>query len=87
LHVEARVPVGELTEFTYRAFSRPEWSSDGTLVALLVSNGGTTWVEAFEVRTGRLCYTSPPGISTFSWGSRARELRVGSFEIQLSADK
>ena len=82
LRAEARLPLGSQTEYTYRAFSQPEWSPDGMLVALVVSNGGTSWVEVFEAATGRLFYTSPPENDSFTWsGSRALKLR--STEIQL----
>jgi dipeptidyl aminopeptidase/acylaminoacyl peptidase len=83
LRVEAKIPIGEPTEFTYRAFTHPEWSPDGALVALLVSNGGTSWVEVFEVSTGRLFYTSPPEAYSFSWGNTARDLKVGDLEVHL----
>lgn len=82
LRVEARLPLGEPTEFSYRAFSHPQWSPDGLLVALLVTNGGTSWVEVFEAASGKLFYTSPPENYSFSWGS-ARELKLGDIEIQL----
>jgi hypothetical protein len=83
LRAESKVPFGELTEYTFRAFSHPEWSADGALVGLLVTNGGTSWVEVFEASTGRLFYTSPPETYTFSWGSNARELKAGTLEIRL----
>jgi dipeptidyl aminopeptidase/acylaminoacyl peptidase len=86
LRVEARLPFGESMEYTYRAFSHPEWSPDGMLVGLLVTNGGTSWVEVFEVATGRLFYTSPPENYSFSWGRR-RELRLGSTEIRLPSSR
>jgi hypothetical protein len=86
LRVESRIPLGEPVESTYRAFSDPEWSSDGTLVALVVTNGGAFWVEVFEVATGKLLYTSPPGNDSFSWG-RGRALRLGSAEIRLPATR
>ena len=82
LRVEARLPFGGSTEYAYRAFSRPRWSPDGALVALLVTNGGTTWVEVFQASSGRLFYTSPPNHDSFSWNS-ARELRLGTIEIHL----
>jgi Tol biopolymer transport system component len=85
LRVEAKVPMGRPTEFTYRAFSHPEWSSDGALIALLVTNGGTSWVEAFQTSSGRLLYTSPPETYTFSWGNGARDLKAGTAEIHLPA--
>jgi WD40 repeat protein len=85
LRVESRPPMGEPTEFTFRAFTHPKWSPDGKLVALLVSNGGTSWVEVFDVPTGRLFYTSPPEAYSFSWGNSARDLKVGSVDVRLPA--
>lgn len=81
LRVESRLPLGSI-EFNYRAFSGPRWSPDGTLLALVVTNGGTSWVEVFEASTGRLFYTSPPENDTFSWTS-ARELKLRDVEIRL----
>lgn len=83
LRARARLPFGEPMEFTYRAFSHPRWSPDGMLVALLVTNGGTSWVEVFEAATGRLFYTSPPEHYSFSWGSGSRELKLGATEVNL----
>jgi Tol biopolymer transport system component len=83
LRVESKLPLGESSEFTYRAFAHPKWSPDGALVALVVTNGGTTWVEVFEAATGRLFYTSPPEAYTFSWGNSARDLKVGDLDVRL----
>jgi WD40 repeat protein len=85
LRVESKPPMGEPTEHTFRAFTNPKWSPDGKLVALLVTNGGSSWVEVFDVPTGRLFYTSPPESYTFSWGSSARDLKVGSTDVRLPA--
>jgi hypothetical protein len=81
LRVESRLPLGSI-EFNYRAFSQPRWSPDGVLLGLVVSNGGTSWVEVFEANSGRLFYTSPPENNTFSWTS-ARELKLRDVEIHL----
>lgn len=81
LRVESRLPLGSI-EFNYRAFSSPRWSPDGRLLGLVVTNGGTSWVEVFEAESGRLFYTSPPEHDTFSW-TAARELKLGSVEIRL----
>jgi hypothetical protein len=81
LRVESRSPLGSI-EFNYRAFSNPAWSPDGRLLGLVVTNGGTSWVEVFEADSGRLFYTSPPEHDTFSW-TAARELRLGAVEIHL----
>ncbi|MBW8868982.1 MAG: PD40 domain-containing protein [Acidobacteria bacterium] len=83
LMVEAKVPIGEPTEYTYRAFAKPEWSPDGALIALVVTNGGTSWVEVFDAATGRLFYTSPPAADSFNWGSTARDLKVGGLAVHL----
>lgn len=81
LRVESRPPVGAI-ESNYRAFSSPRWSPDGALVGLVVSNSGTSWIEVFEARSGRLFYTSPPENDTFSWNS-ARELKLRDTEVHL----
>jgi dipeptidyl aminopeptidase/acylaminoacyl peptidase len=82
LRVASKIPLGVSTEFSYRLFSQPRWSPDGVLVAVLVTNGGTSWVEVFEVNSGRLFYTSPPENYSFSWNN-ARELKLGNIEIHL----
>ncbi len=83
LRVRAQPPMGALTEFSYRAFAEPKWSPDGALLAMLVSNGGTSWVEVIEASTGRLFYTSPPAMRSFSWGTTARDLKVGELDVHL----
>jgi hypothetical protein len=83
LRVEARLPMGESSEFTYRAFAHPKWSPDGALVALVVTNAGNSWVEVFEASNGRLFYTSPPEAHSFSWGNTARDLKVGDLDVHL----
>jgi len=82
LRVESRLPLGSIA-FNYRAFSSPQWSPDGILVGLVVTNGGTSWVEVFEASSGRLFYTSPPEHDSFTW-TAARELKLGTLEIHLS---
>lgn len=83
LRVEAKLPMGEPTQRAFRAFAHPKWSPDGALVALIVSNGGTSWVEVFEASSGRLFYTSPPEAYSFSWGASARDLKVGGLDVHL----
>jgi hypothetical protein len=92
LRVEARLPIGEFSDFTYRAFAHPRWSPDGALVALVVTNAGSSWVEVFEASSGRLFYTSPaklfgrwrdPEAYSFSWGNTARDLKVGDLDVHL----
>ena len=82
LRVASRIPLGGSTEFSYRLFSQPRWSPDGVLVGVVVTNGGTSWVEVFEINSGRLYYTSPPENYSFNWNS-ARELQLGNIEIHL----
>jgi hypothetical protein len=84
LRVESKLPLGGSSEFSYRTFSHPQWSPDGVLVGVVVTNGGATWVEVFEANSGRLFYTSPPDNDSFSW-SRARELKLGNTEVHLPA--
>ena len=81
LRVESRLPLGSI-EFNYRAFSSPRWSPDGMLLGIVVTNGGTSWVEVFDANTGRLFYTSPPANDTFTW-TAARQLKLGDLEIRL----
>lgn len=81
LRVESRLPLGSI-EFNYRAFSSPRWSPDGVLLGIVVSNGGTSWVEVFDANSGRLFYTSPPENYTFSW-TAARVLKLRDVEIRL----
>jgi Tol biopolymer transport system component len=82
LRVEARLPFGGPSEYSYRAFSQPQWSPDGMLVGLVVTNAGTSWVEVFDVASGRLFYTSPPENYSFSWAG-GRDLKLGATEIHL----
>ena len=82
LRVESRLPIGSI-EFNYRAFSSPQWSPDGVLVGLVVTNLGTSWVEVFEASSVRLFYTSHPAHDKFTW-TAARELKLGALEIRLS---
>ena len=54
----------------------------GTSFSVWMQVRGTSWVEVFEVTTGRLFYTSPPENDTFSWTS-ARDLKLRNTEIRL----
>lgn len=72
-------------EFAYRAFSKPRWSPDGALIALLVTNGGTVWVEVFDAASGKSIYSFPPETYSFQWGANARELTVGTTKVRLPA--
>jgi len=85
LVAESKLPPGQLTDYTYRAFSRPGWSPDGMLVALVVTNAATSWVEVFDSRSGTLFYTSPPESFTFRWGPTSRDLKVGDLDVRLPA--
>jgi hypothetical protein len=81
--VEARV--ADSSEFGYRAFSRPRWSPDGALIAVLVTNGGTSWVEVFDAASGKTVYASSPETYSFQWEGDARELTVGTTKVRLPA--
>jgi hypothetical protein len=81
--VESRPPEGGLTEFSYRVFSGPRWSPDGRLIGVIVSNGGTSWVDVYDMFDGRLFYTSPPETYAFTWGPAPYELRMDRLTIQL----
>jgi hypothetical protein len=80
--VESRPPEGGLTEFSYRMFSAPQWSPDGRLIGLIVSNGGTSWVDVYDMFDG-LFYTSPPETYAFTWGQTPYEIRMEKLTIQL----
>lgn len=82
LRVPARLPLGGPSEISYRAFSSPQWSPDGVLLGIVVTNGGATWVEVFEASTGRLFYTSPPDNDSFEW-TGPRDLKLPSTEVRL----
>jgi Tol biopolymer transport system component len=82
LRVEAKVPLGSSTEFSFRVFTHPQWSPDGVLLGVVVTNGGTSWVEVFEANSGRLFYTSPPENYSFSW-SGPRHLKLARTDIHL----
>jgi len=65
-------------EFDYRALSKPAWSPDGTRLGILVSNGGTSWIEVVDVKTGEQRFKSPPETYSFRWETGSRLLRFGS---------
>lgn len=71
------------TEFDYRAFSHPRWSPDAALIAVLVGNGGTSWVQVFEASTGNSVYSSPPETYSFNWGADSRSLTVGQTTVTV----
>ena len=76
--VDTRHTEGPANGFDRRTLSRPLWSPDAAGLAFLVSNGGTSWVEVVDVRTGQLLYTSDPETYDFTWGADSRSLRFGS---------
>ena len=80
-----RLPLGESMEYTYRAFSQPQWSPDGVLVALLVTNGGTSWVEVFEASAAGSSTHLPRRTTPSAWGGDGRDLKMGDIEIHLPA--
>jgi dipeptidyl aminopeptidase/acylaminoacyl peptidase len=74
------VPPSEFKDLT---FSKPQWSPDGSRVAYLVGNGGTSWVEVVDAETGTAVYKSPPENYEFSWGQNARSLRIGGRLVRI----
>ena len=65
-------------EFDHRTVSDPQWAPNGSRLAFLVSNGGTSWVEMIDARTGEALYNSDPETYEFAWGADSRSLRFGS---------
>jgi hypothetical protein len=68
---------GRSNEFDYRAISKPAWSPDGTRIGVLVTNGGTSWVEVVDVKTGEQRFKSASETYSFRWESGSRSLRLG----------
>lgn len=66
-----------------RSLSSPKWAPDGSRVAFLVSSGVTSWVEAVDVRTGRVLHTSDPDTHEFAWGLDSGSLHFGSRIVRL----
>jgi dipeptidyl aminopeptidase/acylaminoacyl peptidase len=75
--VEARAVERPATEFDYTAITRPRWSPNGTRIAYLVSNGGTSWVEVVDVASRRRIYKSREETYGFAWGADSRSLVIG----------
>ena len=76
--VDTRHTEAPANEFDHRTLSRPLWSPDAAGLAFLVSNGGTSWVEVVDARTGQMLYTSDPETYDYAWGADSRSLRFGS---------
>ena len=70
-------------EFARRTISRPQWAPDATRLAFLASNGGTSWVEVIDARTGEALYNSDAETYDFAWGADSRSLRFGSRVARL----
>ena len=70
-------------EFVHRTPAQPAWSPDGARLAFLVSNGGTSWVQAVDARTGEVLYSSDPETYEFEWGAYSRSLRFGARGARL----
>ena len=80
---ETSLPRQPRHEHDYTAFSRPRWSADGSRLAVLVTNGATRWVEVVEVETTRRVFTSPTGVTGFTWGPDARTLIIDGRQAAL----
>ena len=81
--IDTRHAEAPANEFDDRTFTGPQWAPDASAVAVLVSNGATTWVEVFDARTGETLYSSEPETYEFAWGADSRSLRFGSRVVRL----
>lgn len=81
--VATHLPEKPQNEFDQTAFSKPRWSPDGLRIAYVVSNGGTAWIEAVQVATGRAIFKSDSETYTFEWGTDGRSLKIGDRVIQV----
>jgi hypothetical protein len=79
---DAHLPAQPKHATDYTAYARPRWSADGRFIAALVTNGGTTWVEVFDSRTGRRAFTSERNVDAFAWGD-GPTLRVGDRQVAI----
>ena len=81
--VDTRHRDAPASEFDHRTLSQPQWAPDASRLAFLVSNGGTSWVEVIDARTGEALYDSDPETYEFAWGGDSRSLRFGSRVARL----
>lgn len=81
--VDARTPARPANEFDYVAFSKPQWSPDGTRIAYLATNGGVYWVEMVDAAGARRLFKSEPGPEDFTWGRDSRSLKIGDGIVKL----
>ena len=81
--VDTRHTESPVNEFDHRTLSKPQWAPDASRLAFLVSNGGTSWVEVVNARTGEALYNSEPETFEFAWGVDSRSLRFGSRVARL----
>ncbi len=81
--VDTRHTEAPANEFDHRTLSGPQWAPDASRLAFLVSNGGTSWVEVVDARTGEVLYNSDPETYEFAWGVDSRSLRFGSRVARL----
>ena len=70
-------------EFAHRTLSQPRWAPDASALGFLVSNGGTSWVEVADARTGAIVYSSDPETYEFAWGPDSQSLHFGSRVVRL----
>ena len=80
---DATPPAGARTEFGDVAFSKPRWSPDGRRIGLLVSNGGTTWIEVVDADTGKRVFKSDAEVYSFTWSPDSRSIVIGDRTIRL----
>ncbi|MCA1560968.1 MAG: hypothetical protein LC804_12115 [Acidobacteria bacterium] len=70
-------PADPSNEFDYVSFSKVRWAPDGTRLAFVASNGGTSWIEVVDAASGDRLFRSEAGTSSFTWGADSRSLDLG----------
>ena len=81
--VDVRRADGSPGAFEHRTLGGPRWAPDASVLAFVVSNGRTTWVEVVDARTGLRRFASDLETYEFAWEADSRSLRLGSRVVQL----
>jgi penicillin amidase len=77
-------PAGQRTEFARVRFTKPQWSPDAALIALLATNGGASWVEVVNASSGDRVFKSEPDVSAFSWTADSKGLNIGGRVVPIA---
>jgi hypothetical protein len=64
-------------------FSGPRWSPAGTRLAFLVKQGDSSIVRVVDAKSGKLLFTSDPGVSTFLWGSDDKTITIDKRRVAI----